>query len=253
MKIVMIGSGNVATILALKFCSAGHNIIQVYSKTKANADCLANKLNTDAVTDFDNISKDADLYVLAISDNEVSNFAEKLLLHNNAIVVHTAGAVSIKALTKCSNNYGVLYPIQSIRKNMSLNTPIPFAIDGNNKNTLDALQLLISDINQTTIHYNDEQRLKLHIAAVIASNFVNYLYNESASFCNNQQLKFSLLQPLIEETALRLRTHHPQEVFTGPAVRKDFTTINKHIEILQNSPELLELYQFFTNRVLNKF
>ncbi|MBX2931261.1 MAG: DUF2520 domain-containing protein [Chitinophagaceae bacterium] len=250
MKVVIIGSGNVATILALKLQSKGYNIIQVYSQELAHAKILANKLHTNATNDVKEIVANADLYLLAVADKAVPILAEQLLINANAIVVHTAGSISIKVLEKCSKNYGVLYPIQSIRKNMDIDTPIPFAIDGSNETVIETLTSLAKNLQEKVVHFTDEQRLKLHVAAVIASNFVNYLYKESATICHNEQIDFSILQPLIEETALRLRNYPPADVFTGPAVRKDYTTIDKHLQLLQNYPEQLALYQFITERIL---
>lgn len=248
----MIGSGNVATVLSLKLKKAGYKIIQVYSKTKKNTKLLADKLNTIAIDNIKNISIDADLYIIAVSDDSILSVIDKISISNKSLVVHTAGAISKNVLKKCSKNYGVLYPIQSLRKNMNLKTPIPFAIDANNKKNIKTLSTIVNKIKEQSIHYNDEQRLKLHIAAVISSNFVNYLYYESATFCQKEHLNFSLLQPLIEETAMRIKEYHPKDVFTGPAVRKDKSTISKHKKILSNNPVLFELYNFITNKIINK-
>jgi predicted short-subunit dehydrogenase-like oxidoreductase (DUF2520 family) len=59
----------------------------------------------------------ANLYVIAVSDEAVAEVASQLIVHNK-LVVHTAGSVSKDVLKQASRNYGVLYPLQSLRKEM---------------------------------------------------------------------------------------------------------------------------------------
>ncbi|MBC7587195.1 MAG: DUF2520 domain-containing protein, partial [Chitinophagaceae bacterium] len=98
----------------------------------------------------------------------------------------------------------------------------------------------------------DEERLKLHVAAVFACNFVNYMYLQSATYCEKEDIDFSLLQPLIEETANRLRMNHPAEVLTGPAVRKDVATVQKHLTMLKKYPALHEIYLLLSEKIMGE-
>jgi len=250
MQVVIIGSGNVATILAIRLKLAGHTIVEVFSKTELHAKKLAEAVNANVVTHFQNLTTTANLYIFAVADNAIEILAHQLKVQENSLVVHTAGSVSMQVLKNCSNNYGVLYPIQSIKKEMNNSTPIPFAIDGCNKNVVNSLLSLTQMLGEKALHCNDEQRLQLHVAAVFASNFVNYMYWQSDVLCSNKNIDFNILQPLIEETATRLKNKKPYEVFTGPAVRKDFATINKHLEVLKKNKNQFEVYQFLTNKIV---
>ena len=98
---------------------------------------------------------------------------------------------------------------------------------------------------------NDEQRLKLHVAAVIVNNFTNHLYTLAADYCADEGLDFKMLQPLIEETALRLRDHRPADVQTGPAARKDMATLDKHLSILSQHPVLKKIYLRMSDSIMN--
>jgi len=164
--------------------------------------------------------------------------------------LHTAGSVSIDVLKNTSKNYGILYPIQSLRKAMDINTPIPFLIDGNDIDTRLAIDIFTKSFSKQVAFGDDDKRLKLHTAAVFACNFVNFMYLQSANFCEANNIDFSLLQSLIEETATRLRTHHPKDVFTGPAVRKDTATIEKHLSQLKENPQAQELYQLISDMIM---
>lgn len=252
MNIVIIGSGNVATVYAKLLFNHAHTIVQVYSKQIANAQSLASIVNALAINNLQEIDQAADLIIIAVSDQAIESIVLEMP-QVKSVVVHTAASVSIDVFNKKSNHYGVLYPIQTIRKEMSLTTPIPFAINGNSNLVIQQLADLVSSIQSTSVLYTDNQRLKLHIAAIFACNFVNYMYVQSAAFCKNENINFSDLQPLIEETANRLKNHHPKEVFTGPAVRGDENTIQKHVHLLQSYPQLQVLYQMLSSQIMKEF
>lgn len=251
MNIVIIGSGNVATIFAQLLQKQKHKIVQIYSKNIHHAETLAQTVNAKATNQLSQINTTADLYIIAVNDQAIETICNNLKL-NNQLVVHTAASVSINILAKVSQNYGVLYPIQSIRKEMKIDTPIPFAIDGNNDFSVAKILSVAKSISKTVIHYNDAQRLKLHVAAIFACNFVNYMYVQSSNFCEKEQLNFLILQPLIEETANRLAYQKPSEVFTGPAVRGDISTIHKHLELLKQYPHLESLYQLLSEKIMKE-
>jgi predicted short-subunit dehydrogenase-like oxidoreductase (DUF2520 family) len=135
---------------------------------------------------------------------------------------------------------------------MDIATPIPFLVDGNNDIVKSKIEILATSISNKVEFGNDDKRLKLHTAAVFACNFVNYMYLQSANFCEANEIDFSLLQALIEETATRLRTHHPKEVFTGPAVRKDIATIEKHLQQLTSNPTAKALYKQLSEMIISQ-
>lgn len=191
----------------------------------------------------------ADIYIIAVTDSSVAAVAGQLKLQEQ-IVVHTAAAVSKEALHECSKNFGILYPLQSLIKEIP--TPsIPVLTDSNNEITAKALIKFCSGWADHVQAANDEERLKLHIAAVFVNNFTNYIYTVTEQYCKKEQLKFNMLYPLIEETITRLKFYSPSLIQTGPATRADHITISKHTEMLQNYPELHNLYNVFTNMILS--
>jgi predicted short-subunit dehydrogenase-like oxidoreductase (DUF2520 family) len=249
MRTVIIGSGNVATVLGRKIYVAGHDVIQVYSRNGGAAARLARETGAAACIEPVAIDMTADLYLVSVSDSAIPGIAGWLRV-NDKLVAHTAGSVSIEALSGCSSRYGVIYPLQTIRKESNTLPEIPLLIDGND----DLTKTLLFQFAQTlsgNIHLTDDKkRSQLHIAAVIMNNFSNHLYTLAADFCNNENLDFRLLTPLISETAERLKYLKPNQVQTGPAIRKDMTTITEHLEKLKHYPDLSELYTLFTNKIL---
>jgi predicted short-subunit dehydrogenase-like oxidoreductase (DUF2520 family) len=248
MQVVVIGTGNAATVFGRLFQNRAHKIVQVYGRNILKAEALAEELEATAIADLSSLTKNADLYLIAVSDKAVAEISTQLDI-NDHLVLHTTASLSKHILKEVSSSYGVLYPLQSLRKEMSIDTPIPLLIDGNNEATTLEIEAIASGLSSTVIRADDQTRMKMHVAAVFSCNFTNYMYLQSAAFCEKEGLDFSLLKPLIEETATRLREFHPAEVFTGPAVRGDMETINKHLSLLEAYPELHEVYRSLTEKI----
>ncbi|MEX1203158.1 MAG: DUF2520 domain-containing protein [Ferruginibacter sp.] len=250
MKIVLIGSGNVATVLGRLMVSKQHQIIQVISRDILNAQTLAQEF----VAGFSDFSGkpdlSADIFIIAVADQALDHLFTQQHM-GNKLVLHTAGSASIDVLQKMSENYGVLYPLQSLRKEMKLIPPIPFLIDGNTEDVTKFIEDFAHSISDAVRRVGDEERLKLHAAAVVVSNFTNHLYAIAEEFCEKENIDFAMLKPLILETAYRVQSVLPSKVQTGPAVRKDIITMDKHLRILAAHPKLRSMYLRLTDSIMN--
>lgn len=247
MKAVIIGSGNTATVLGRKIKAAEHTILQVTGRNAAAVAALAAELECNGSTN--GIDSSADIYIVAIADKALPEVHEWLRL-DKKLVVHTAAAVPANVLEKASRNYGVLYPLQTLRKEQADIPPIPFLVDGNSPDDLALVQDFAASLSDQVFVAGDELRLRMHIAAVFASNFTNHLYVLAEEFCKKEQLDFSLLLPLINETAHRLYDLSPKQSQTGPALRNDNATIDKHLAILSAYPSLKKIYQELTLSIM---
>jgi predicted short-subunit dehydrogenase-like oxidoreductase (DUF2520 family) len=185
---------------------------------------------------------------VAISYSALSAFAERVRLPGR-LVLHTAGAVSGKVLLPVSNRCGVLYPLQSLRREIRPFPEFPLLIDAEDPAELPGIKIFARTLAKQVQRADDGERLRLHVAAVVINNFSNYLYTLSADFCQQEGVNFGLLLPLIRETAGRLEGHAPRDVQTGPAVRGDAGTIEKHLELLSKYQELSELYRLFSIQI----
>jgi predicted short-subunit dehydrogenase-like oxidoreductase (DUF2520 family) len=241
MKVVLLGSGNTATVLAKMIKKAEHEILQVWSRNPAHAEALAAKVNAKAITSFDDISFETDICIMAVTDSVIPELAKKLKLKRK-LLVHTAGSVSKDVLRSSSTNYGVLYPLQSLRKEMLIIPPVPFLVDGSS----DEVNVLLADFaasfSENIQPADDDKRLKMHLAAVMVSNFTNHLYALAEDYCKDRKLDFKLLHPLIIEVACRLTQGHAVDMQTGPARRGDEETIKKHLVLLEIDEHLQDLY-----------
>ncbi len=250
MKVAIIGSGNVASVIGRLIHQNNHQVVQVMSRNIEHAKTLANRLGA-GYTDFNGLPDlTADIYIIAVADYVVRDCLPRFQL-NNKLVVHTAGSVSCEVLKEMSEHYGVLYPLQSLRKEMEQIPAIPFLVDGNSDGVMDYIEAFARSLSPDVQRISDEGRLKLHVAAVIVSNFTNHLYAIAEEYCKKEEVDFHLLHPLIAETALRINNMSPAVLQTGPAVRKDIHTLDKHLRLLVNHPKLRTTYLRLTDSIMN--
>lgn len=249
MDIVIIGTGNVATVLGRKFRAAGHHIVQVVGRNSKMASALAYEWNTVSTNYTSPITLKADLYLIAVSDAAISELAAEIRLPGK-IVAHTAASVPMEVLRPISEHAGVFYPLQSLRKEMTNLPDIPVFYDGSDELTKKTLEALAHSISRIKVKQaGDEGRAKLHVAAVVVSNFANHLYKLAEDYCKKEGLDFSQLLPLIKETAQRVGELSPANSQTGPAARHDGETIKKHLELLKDHPQLKNIYLVMTESI----
>ncbi|GAA4329894.1 Rossmann-like and DUF2520 domain-containing protein [Flaviaesturariibacter amylovorans] len=248
MNIVIIGTGNTATILGRKLKAAGHGILQVYGRDAAAASALAYELDTESTNYWSVVRRDADLYLLAVSDVAVDEVKQELQFADGT-VVHTAAAVPLDGLRGSADHYGVFYPLQSLQKNSIRLPETPIIIDASDQATLHQLERLAHSISDRVVTASDADRLRLHLAAVFCNNFTNHLYALMEDWCAREGLDFTLLRPLILETAERVQTLSPRESQTGPALRNDTVTLERHLALLEEHPLLKELYVLMTRSI----
>lgn len=249
MNIVIIGTGNTATILCRKLKNAGHRIIQVFGRDAAAASKLAYESGTESTNYWSVIRKDADVYLIAVADDAITDVAKHLHVPGK-VVAHTAGSVTQDVLKKTSHHYGVFYPLQSLRKDTTDLPDMPIFIDASDEVAKKVLESLAHSIaGEKVAEAGDEARSKLHLAAVFVSNFTNHLYVLAEEYCKKEGLDFKQLIPLIEETASRIKDVSPRQAQTGPAFRNDQETIQKHLELLKDFPQLKKIYQLLTESI----
>jgi predicted short-subunit dehydrogenase-like oxidoreductase (DUF2520 family) len=248
MKVVMIGSGNVATVLGGKMLAAGHEMRQVVARRREPAALLAGEWGCDYTTQWEEIDPGADIYIVAISDRGLEGLGGVLSLPGR-LVVHTAGAVSVSALLPVSAHCGVLYPLQSLKAAVRPFPEIPLLVDAHRPEDLPMIEAFAATLSRQVQRAGDSDRLKLHLAAVVVNNFTNFLYTLTNEFCQREGIDFSLLLPLIHETADRMNRFPPRDLQTGPAVRGDKATSERHLRLLSNYKDIKELYSLFTNKI----
>jgi predicted short-subunit dehydrogenase-like oxidoreductase (DUF2520 family) len=213
-----------------------------------HAEQLAHELNADAIENIEGLSKSSDVYIVAVNDDQIEAAGNQLKT-NEKIVVHTCGSASINVLKNTSKNIGVLYPLQSLRKEIPYLPAIPFLIDANNDYSKVIILELAKSLSDNITEANDEQRMQYHLSAVITSNFTNHLLSLTDEYCRISKIEFSQLLPLMQEVINRIHLFHPAEMQTGPAVRNDVSTIEKHLALLKDFPQLKNIYEMMSESI----
>ncbi|MBD0331921.1 MAG: DUF2520 domain-containing protein [Chitinophagaceae bacterium] len=249
MEIVIIGTGNAATILGRKLKQAGHDIIQIFGRNAEAASKLAYELDTQSTVYWSIVTRDADIYILAVSDIAIDEVLQELQFPKKT-VVHTAASVTKDILKKSAEHYGVFYPLQTLKKDSAHLPDTPIIIDASDEETLLELEHLALSISDKVVQADDQTRLKLHIAAVFCNNFVNHIFSLMEEYCKKEGIDFQLLIPLIKETVLNINGLSPSKAQTGPAIRNDQKTIKRHLELLNDHPHLKKMYELFTDSIL---
>jgi predicted short-subunit dehydrogenase-like oxidoreductase (DUF2520 family) len=246
--ITIIGSGNLATHIGRALLINGFEINQVYSFSKDNAFKLATELNAMPCDDIKFISDESDAYLVCIKDDCIEALVAQLSFKNK-IVVHTSGSVSMRVLSQFEH-HGIFYPLQTFSKEkvMTMNE-VPFCIEANNEQTKISLINLAKVLTNKVHEIDSEQRKKIHLAAVFACNFSNYMYTIAEELLREEQIDFNILKPLILETAKKTQENSPATLQTGPAIRNDQEVIKKHLELLNDSKKNQEIYQLISHAI----
>jgi len=228
---VILGTGNVAKHLFEAFMSQnGIEVIQVYGRSLKALSYFNNQINTSS--DLSNI-KEADIYLVAISDDAISEVS-KFLVDKRGLIVHTSGSIPMNALPN-KNRCGVFYPLQTFNAHRKVNfKEIPICIEAGNDQDYELLNALASAISDKVVQIDTDQRKVLHLAAVFANNFTNHMYHIAHEICIQNDVPFELLLPLINETATKIQDLSPLDAQTGPARRNDKGTFGKHLAQLKS-------------------
>lgn len=251
-KVILIGSGNVATHLGLALSNSGIDILQVWSRSSENAKILAQKIGAQPISSIQELNNSADAYIFSVQDDALLQVLKDFPFANK-VLLHTAGSISSDVLAPFSKEYGVLYPFQTFSKAKEINfNDIPILLEASTDIILKDLKKLAEGISSNVVLATSAQRKYLHIAGVFACNFTNHLYAVAEEVLNTNDLPFDLIKPLIIETAEKAVLHSPKLVQTGPAVRKDKNIVNSHLRMLEDQPELKSLYQLLSKRIMRE-
>lgn len=259
--VTIIGSGNVGYHIARAIFrlegfdeAADRYIMQNFSRNFAKAQDLAEIVYSEATDSLYEIEPNNDLYIIAVKDDAIEEVAEQLSAAGltDELVVHTSGATPSAILGKYFSRYGSFYPLQTFSRSRKANfKTVPLCVYANNEYDSEALTELAGQLSENVNFINDEQRASLHVAAVFVNNFTNYFYQIAEQLLTQKDVPFALLRPLILETARKVQRHSPAAMQTGPAVRADHQTIERHLLYLQSQPEMAKLYEHLTRRIMD--
>lgn len=250
MKIVLIGAGNLATHLGKALHAAGHDMVQVFSRTMQSAETLASLLDAEPLTDMAQVCDDADVYIFSVKDSALEQLISQLCGGEKKVFLHTAGSMPMSVFRGKALHYGVLYPMQTFSKQREVDfSIIPCFIEANDEFALKQIESLAGQISHRVYQLSSEDRKYLHLSAVFACNFANHCYAASQELLQQHGIPFDVMLPLIDETAAKVHGMTPKEAQTGPAVRYDENVIGKQIQLLENQPYFQKIYDCMSKSI----
>lgn len=249
MDIVFIGAGNLATNLAKSLHDHGYKIKQVYSRTLRSAKELANMTDASYTSDIQDLVSEADLFILSVTDDAIKEILEKLMV-KQGLIVHTAGSVPMNIFESYFEDFGVFYPLQTFNKQKEVDfSNVPVCLEANSEQNLKILDSIARSLTQQVYYLDTEQRLHIHIAAVFACNFTNFMFVSAENILQKQGIPFHILNSLIQETTQKIYDDIPSALQTGPAVRNDKKTVDKHLKLLSDAELFKNLYSFVSDAI----
>jgi predicted short-subunit dehydrogenase-like oxidoreductase (DUF2520 family) len=248
-QVTIIGSGNVASFFANLFQLHGIKIKNIVARNEIKGIALAQRVNATFSSVMPTFNEN-DLVLICVKDDAIASVSQTI---NGGLVCHTSGAQSIYTLQNQSN-FGVIYPFQSILTNSSVSEiKFPFFIEANSVNTFEAIQGFLKGLPVQTVSVSSDNRLKYHLSAVFANNFSNAMLLAAQKICNEHQLDFNYLHPLISQSIQQALRFGPKNAQTGPAKRQDVNTMDSHLQLLENNEPLYELYKVMSGFINKEF
>lgn len=248
-KVTIIGGGNVAFHFAKHISNCPNlHLNQIYNRSELSYHF--DTISAEKITNLDALKSDSDLYLICVNDENIEAVSSLLPIENQ-LVIHTSGNTSIEKINP-KNRRGVFYPVQSFSKEKEIDfSKIPFCLEAENEKDFDFLREFSLFFSEKNYKMNSLQRKYLHISAVFLNNFSNHIWHLSEKICNENQIPFEILQPLLKETYQKTEKMSFYQAQTGPAKRKDFKTIQGHLSLLKNDEK--EIYKSVTNSILNSY
>ncbi|MCE7995899.1 MAG: DUF2520 domain-containing protein [Roseivirga sp.] len=253
-KIAILGTGNVAWHLHLAFENAGHTVTDIYSRDLQRAERFAmSSYQAEPTNNLDFSRSEASIFIMAISDDAVTQLTEDLQLPDGAVLAHTSGTLSIKAIGYApTEDIGVFYPLQTLSRGKNVDFQhVPICIEGETLKAQNELAALAGSLSKRVQMLDSGQRRLIHLAAVFACNFTNHMLTLSKQILSQQEIDFAILHPLISETLNKSLEIGPDKAQTGPAIRRDMETLDKQHQALAEDEQVAEIYQLVSQHILD--
>lgn len=245
--ISIIGAGNIAWHLAHALNEKQVPIIQIINRGKENGIQLASEVNSSYIERIEDMQA-CDIIIICVSDSAIGSVASQI--KSRGIVVHTCGSVDMEVLNECSDEYGVLYPLQTFSKAISLDfKQVPFCIEASTAQSFEKINSLASLLSDKVYPIDSYHRRLLHLSAVFACNFTNHCYAVAEDIAKRNNMDFGILKPLMEETLRKALMSGPYDVQTGPAIRNNKDILKMHEGMLEGLGDYQKLYNFMSESI----
>jgi predicted short-subunit dehydrogenase-like oxidoreductase (DUF2520 family) len=247
------GAGRLASALCKELFSAGFRIDTIVSETEIRGRPLA--VSCGAMwSDYLFFPDTTNVVIVAVPDHRLKSILENIKCEPETLIVHTAGSYGLDIFPEHIRKKGIFYPLQTFSNDRKVSfTDLPFLLESSDKESDNVLRRLVESIHGKACFVDAEKRKMLHLAAVFVCNFSNHMLTLGKEISLKTGLAFEILSPLIEETMSKALVLGPENSQTGPAVRHDKNTIEKHLDLLSFSPDLQRIYNEMTISIIKYY
>lgn len=255
-NIAFVGSGNLAWHLAPVMDNAGYVVREIFSPNPKNADLLVRRLyQAERKKDLNFGDSNISLVVVCVSDDSIIEVAREIVLPDGCTIVHTSGSQAMEHLKfAASDRIGVFYPLQTFSKTQKVDfKQVPIFIESTDAETEKMLMEMAHSISQKVYRLKSGDRKVLHMAAVFACNFTNHFLKIAEDTLIANGFDLEVLKPLVIETMEKALSIGPENGQTGPAKRHDFEVLDQHMQLLDNSEDLKEIYKVVSQHIIDTY
>lgn len=250
LKIGLAGYGKLARHLVPELQRVGVIINQWYVRDIKVHDEIRSEYNTQPFDDIGQLSDDNDIILLLVSDSAIREVSSALKVEQT-VVCHTSGMTGLDAISQPGR--GKFYPLNTFNGiDTSWNRETPLLISASDTKT-EAILTGLGNMISGHVKTLDANSFKyVHLAAVIAQNFSNFLIAKGEQIVLDHDLDRELLHPLLATMISNLKRTAASSNQTGPAVRNDTTTLNNQINMLESTPYWKDVYELLTRGIQNE-
>ena len=255
-KIGFIGAGTLGKGLALALAATGFRIVAVSSRSWSSAEDLARRIHDcDALTGPQEVADRCDLVFVTTPDGVISQVASQVQWRHEQGVAHCSGAGSLDILEPAARTgaiTGSLHPFQTLACLESPEDAVErlkgttFAIEGQGW-LLGVLEQIVRQLGGQSIHLKPEDRAMYHASGVIACGSFVALLQAATDMWQAMGVQadeaLPKIIPMVNSTLANVSQVGLEASLTGPVVRGDIATIQRHLDTLESRlPRLILLY-----------
>jgi len=246
MKVGFIGSGKVGVSFGMFLLDKKVTLSGYYSRHLESAEQAATTLNCLAFESLEALIEQSDLIGITVSDDQIDVVVDAILAINSdvtrKIFFHMSGAHDCLSLKKLNSSSFSLHPLKAFPQVIdapSAFDEVVFSLEGATQESRDWVDSLRIDYFEIL----SNQKAQYHSAAVIVSNYlvavIDFGLNQFTQIGIDKATAMKALWPLISGTVSNIATLGTEKSLTGPIVRGDSETIEKHLTVLDEQSKAL--------------
>lgn len=241
MRLGILGGGRAAWAFGSAWLRIGWPITGVWLRPESSSrlpELLGAPRNT-----IQELAADSELLLVAVSDRAIAEVAEKIP-QTHGIIFHASGA------HRSLRDGFSLHPLKSLRpvgEPSDLSGSL-LVFEGQHRKTA---KLIAKAVDARFAEVTPEQKALYHSGAVFGSNYVAAVLDIAASVMEQAGIEDvrTDLVALALSAIENWQQHDDATRFTGPAIRGDKGTVERHVAALSGDPQVQQIYKLLADRI----